>query len=138
MTDTNPRHALYELACRYAQAVDRRDWRQLAVLFTPDARLAGPGFAFDDRDAIVAGMVAIGRYEATQHQVHNQLVTLDGGEAAVETYGVACHVYVRDGVKRKLDWGLRYHDRCVFDGGTWRYAARTLLVDWAQDLPLEG
>ncbi|RQS76930.1 nuclear transport factor 2 family protein [Burkholderia sp. Bp8963] len=138
MTDTNPRHALYELACRYAQAVDRRDWRQLAALFTPDARLAGPGFAFDDLDAIVAGMGAIGRYETTQHQVHNQLVTLDGGEAAVETYGVACHVYVRDGVKRKLDWGLRYHDRCVFDGSAWRFAARTLLVDWAQDLPLQG
>ncbi|KUY71540.1 DUF4440 domain-containing protein [Burkholderia cepacia] len=138
MTDSNPRHALYELACRYAQAVDRRDWPRLTALFTPDAQLAGPGFRFDDRDAIVTGMRVIERYEATQHHVHNQLVTLDGGEADVETYGVACHVYVRDGVKRKLDWGLRYRDRCVFDGGTWRFAARTLHVDWAQDLPLEG
>ena len=57
----------------------------------PDATLAGPGFRFDDRDAIVAGMRVIERYEATQHHVHNQLVTLDGGEAEVETYGVACH-----------------------------------------------
>jgi len=138
MTDSHPRHALYELACRYAQAVDRRDWPRLAALFTADAQLDGPGFRFDDRDAIVAGMSVIERYETTQHHVHNQLVTLDGGEADVETYGVACHVYVRDGVKRKLDWGLRYRDRCVFDGGTWRFAARTLHVDWSQDLPLEG
>ncbi|MGR3906531.1 nuclear transport factor 2 family protein [Burkholderia sp. SR8] len=138
MTDSNPRYALYELACRYAQAVDRRDWPRLATLFTADAQLDGPGFRFDDRDAIVAGMRVIERYETTQHHVHNQLVTLAGGEADVETYGVACHVYVRGGVKRKLDWGLRYRDRCVFDGGTWRFAARTLHVDWSQDLPLEG
>ncbi|WP_152223611.1 nuclear transport factor 2 family protein [Pseudomonas sp. SCB32] len=138
MTDLNPHHALYELACRYAQAVDRRDWARLSTLFTPDASLAGPGFRFDERNAIVAGMGAIERYETTQHHVHNQLVTLDGGVADVETYGVACHVYLRDGVKRKLDWGLRYHDRCRFDGGTWRFAARTLHVDWTQDLPLEG
>ena len=50
----------------------------------PDATLAGPGFRFDDRDAIVAGMRVIERYEATQHHVHNQLVTLDGGEAEVK------------------------------------------------------
>ena len=35
MTDSNPRHALYELACRYAQAVDRRNWPRLTTLFTP-------------------------------------------------------------------------------------------------------
>ncbi|WP_179405062.1 nuclear transport factor 2 family protein [Burkholderia guangdongensis] len=138
MTDPNPRHALYELACRYAQAVDRRDWRQLAALFTVDAQLIGPGFTLDGRDAIVAGMGAIERYDVTQHHVHNQLVTLDGDEAAVETYCVACHVYARDGVKRKLDWGVRYRDRCVLDDGAWRFASRTLHVDWTQDLPLEG
>ena len=63
MTDSNPRHALYELACRYAQAVDRRNWPRLTTLFTPDATLAGPGFRFDDRDAIVAGMRVIERYK---------------------------------------------------------------------------
>ncbi|GLZ86406.1 hypothetical protein Pres01_24570 [Metapseudomonas resinovorans] len=83
MTDSNPYHALYELACRYAQAVDRRDWLRLATLFTSDASLAGPGFRFDDRDTIVAGMVAIERYETTQHHVHNQLVMLDGGAAVL-------------------------------------------------------
>ena len=143
MTDPNPRHALYELACRYAQAVDRRDWQQLATLFTPNAQLSGPAFSFASRDAIIAGMGALAHYELTQHHVHNQLVTLDAGEASVETYGIASHIYVRDGQKRKLDWGLRYHDRCVFndsdsDDRMWRFASRTLLVDWAQDLPLEG
>lgn len=138
MIDPNPRQALYDLACRYAQAVDRRDWQQLATLFTPGARLTGPGFSFDNRDAIVAGMSAIGRYRVTQHHVHNQLVTLDGAHASVETYCIACHVYERDGTARKLDWGLRYHDTCVLDGGMWCFAARTLVVDWSQDLPLEG
>jgi SnoaL-like domain len=129
MTESNPRQALYDLACRYAQTVDRRDWPQLSALLTTDARLTGPGFQLDGRDAIVAGMQMIERYETTQPHVHNQLVALDGNEAAVETYGIACHAHVRDGVRRKLDRGLRDRDRCVreaADGGTWRFAARTL------------
>ena len=82
-------------------------------------------------------MRVIERYEATQHHVHNQLVTLDGGEAEVETYGVACHVYVRDGVKRKLDWG------CAIAIVAWSTAARgasprARCTSTAQDLPLEG
>ncbi|CAB3792678.1 hypothetical protein LMG28688_03591 [Paraburkholderia caffeinitolerans] len=138
MADPNARHALYDLACRYAQAVDRRDWAQLTEMFVPDAQLSGPAFMFGDRDAIVAGLRGIERYDTTQHHIHNQLLAFEGNDATAETYCIAQHVYTVDGVKRKLDWGMRYHDRCVFDGSAWRFASRSLLVDWTQDLPLEG
>ena len=42
MSEASHKQALYELVCRYAQAVDQRDWTALARLFTSDAVLQGP------------------------------------------------------------------------------------------------
>ncbi|MFM0248227.1 nuclear transport factor 2 family protein [Paraburkholderia sediminicola] len=137
MIDSNHKAALRELAYRYAQAVDRRDWTMLAALFTPDASVQGPRFSLDGRDAIVAGMGAMAQYRVTQHHVHNQLVEFDGPSARVETYCVAHHLYERDSRTRKLDWGIRYQDRCVCEGGEWRFAHRVLVLDWTQDLPAQ-
>ncbi|WP_322083930.1 hypothetical protein [Burkholderia sp. BCC1972] len=41
--------------------------------------------------------------DATRHHVHDQSVTLVGGEADAETQGVACHVYMRGDVQRAVD-----------------------------------
>ena len=130
------RLALRELAERYARAVDRRDWALAETLFTRDCVLVGPGYELVGRDAILAGLRRIDQFRATQHSVHNQLVEVDGERASGETYCTAHHVYERDGRPRMLDWGIRYQDRCVREGGAWRYARRELLLDWAQDLPL--
>lgn len=131
------RLALRELADRYARAVDRRDWALAATLFTEDCVLQGPGYELVGREKILAGLRLIDRYSATQHSVHNQLVEVEGDRASGETYCTAHHVYARDGRPRMLDWGIRYQDRCVRERGAWRYAHRELLLDWAQDLPLE-
>ncbi|WP_454737303.1 nuclear transport factor 2 family protein [Cupriavidus necator] len=138
MSELEHKTAIHALTCRYAQAVDRRDFPKLAELFTPDARLSGPGFHMDGPQAIVDGMASLGQYRATQHHVHHQLVELDGDTASGETYCIANHLYEQGGVPRKLDWGIRYQDRFVRWHGQWRIAARELVVDWTQDLPLQG
>lgn len=138
MSASTPHQEIRALACRYAQSVDRRDWAQLASLFTEDAVVEGPGFTMPGREAIVAGMRQIEQYRTTQHHVHNQVVEVDGATANAETYCVANHIYARDGAEYKLDWGIRYQDRLVFQDGKWRFSSRTLLLDWAQDLPLKG
>ncbi|MNF40811.1 hypothetical protein D3C85_832540 [compost metagenome] len=56
MSEASHKQALYELVCRYAQAVDQRNWPALARLFTADAVFKGPGFSFDGVAAIVDGM----------------------------------------------------------------------------------
>ena len=131
------RLALRELAYRYARAVDRRDWELAGELFTRDCVLVGPGYELVGRDAILAGLRRIDRFSATQHSVHNQLVETRDESATGETYCTAHHLYERDGIRRKLSWGIRYQDRCVREAGSWRYQRRELLLDWAQDLPLE-
>lgn len=138
MSDLEHKQAIHALTCRYAQAVDRRDFPRLADLFTPDARLTGPGFCMEGPQAIAEGMSALGKYSATQHHMHQQLVELDGDAATGETYCVANHLYEQDGMQRKLDWGIRYQDRFERWQGRWRIAARELVVDWTQDLPLRG
>ncbi|GAB3628912.1 hypothetical protein PTE30175_00524 [Pandoraea terrae] len=129
---------IYELACRYAQAVDRRDFAGVAALFASEASIVGPGFRMDGIDAIVSGMSALNQYSATQHHIHQQFAEVDGNVATAETYCVANHLYTRDGVARKLDWGIRYQDKLCYQDGRWRFVERNLLVDWTQDLPVVG
>lgn len=132
------RLALQELAARYARAVDRREYPAFAALFTADGVLCGPGYAMSGRAEIERGIAGIEQYEATQHCVHQQLVDVRGDTATGETYCVARHVYTRDGVRRKLDWGVRYQDEYRREADAWRIARRELLLDWTQDLPLGG
>jgi ketosteroid isomerase-like protein len=131
------RFELRDLAYRYARAVDRRDWELAGRLFTRDCVLVGPGYELVGRDGILAGLRRIDRFHATQHSVHNQLVEISGDMATGETYCTAHHLYERDAIRRKLSWGIRYQDRCVRESRAWRYQRRELLLDWAQDLPLE-
>jgi hypothetical protein len=116
--------------------VDRRDWAQAETLFTDDAVLVGPRFELVGRAAIVRGLASVERYRATFHAVLNQLFEISGGEASGETYCLANHLFERDGTQRKLDWGIRYQDRCRRTDGVWRFVRRELIVDWEQDLPL--
>lgn len=129
---------LRDLAYRYARAVDRRDWKLAEALFTRDCVLVGPGYELVGRDGILAGLRRIDQFRATQHSVHNQLVEISGDRASGETYCTAHHLYERDGISRKLTWGIRYQDRCVREAGAWRYERRELLLDWTQDLPLDS
>jgi ketosteroid isomerase-like protein len=132
------RLALQELAARYAQAVDRRDYAAFSALFLADGVLCGPGYTMNAHNEIERGIRLIEQYESTQHCVHQQLVDVRGDVASGETYCVARHVYTKDGVKRKLDMGVRYRDDYRRIAGTWRFARRELQLDWTQDLPLQG
>lgn len=132
------RLALQELSARYARAVDRRDYAAFVALFAADAVLCGPGYAMQAHAEIERGIRLIEQYETTQHCVHNQLVELRGDAASGEVYCVARHVYTQQGVKRKLDMGVRYQDEYRRERGSWRFARRELVLDWTQDLPLQG
>ena len=133
------RLALRELACAYARAVDRRDWALARTLFTDDAVLKGTRFELVGVENVVRGLATVERYRATFHAVHNQTFTFDGDEASGETYCVANHLLERDGQPRKLDWGIRYQDRCRRgNDGSWRFARRELIVDWEQESPLSS
>ena len=132
------RLAIREVALRYARAVDRRDWALAATLFHEDAVLVGPRFELAGREAVLRGLASVERYRATFHAVLNQLFEIRDDAAEGETYCLANHLFERDGRLWKLDWGIRYQDRCRRVDGAWRFARRELIVEWEQELPLSS
>jgi hypothetical protein len=128
-------HRIRELAYRYARCVDRREYALVGEIFVPEGELVGPGFRVQGLDALEKAVRGIERYEATLHCVHNQSFEIRGDEAEGETYCVANHLYEKQGIAYKLDWGIRYQDRCRREGSGWRFLRRELIVVWEQDLP---
>jgi hypothetical protein len=101
--------------------------------------LASARFELVGVEQILRGLRSVERYRATFHAVHNQTLEIAGDEATGETYCVANHLLEREGRTHKLDWGIRYQDRCRRGAdGAWRFVRRELIVDWEQDLPVLG
>jgi hypothetical protein len=98
--------------------------------------LVAPHFEVSGPEAIVRGFRVVERYRSTFHAVLNQLFEIAGDDAHGETYCIASHVLDQDGRATKLDWGIRYQDRCRRTADGWRFVRRELLVDWQQELPI--
>ena len=138
--ETGAKLALWELALRYAQAVDRCDFGALETLFCEDAEQVIPflNLHYRNRSEIIAGCGRIAEmFDSTYHAVHNHLVALappgaSADEASGEVYCVAMHLSDEDGKRTKQDMGLRYLDRYRREQGEWRFSRRELLQDWSQ------
>lgn len=125
--------ALRRTAELYAQGADRRDKAIWAAILTDDCVIEGPGFALAGREAVLGSLDFLASsYDATQHRIHNQIATVDGDTAAGETYCTADHLFRVDGAPRLLCWAIRYQDRWRREAGVWRFAQRTLIVDWQE------
>jgi SnoaL-like protein len=72
-------------------------------------------------------------YDATTHFNGQSTMTLDGDRASGETYTLAHHVRSEDGRASLLIISVRYLDTFVREGGTWKFAQRTLIMDWSDE-----
>jgi SnoaL-like domain len=129
--------ALRQSAERYAQGADRRDKVLWGSIVTADCVIEAPGILLSGREQIVAALDIMARlYVATQHRVHNQTVSISGDQARGETYGTADHISERDGQRTLLSWAIRYQDHWRREDGQWRFARRSLILDWTETRPL--
>jgi hypothetical protein len=129
--------ALRRTAELYAQGADRRDQATWAAITTEDCVIEAPGIRLAGQREIVAALDFMARlYVATQHRVHNQIVSISGERAAGETYGTADHVSAVEGGRTILSWAIRYQDRWRREGGVWRFEHRLLVLDWTETRPL--
>jgi hypothetical protein len=126
--------ALRKLAELYAQGADRRNKETWASIITADCVIEVPGIGkIAGRDQIVGSLDILEKlYFMTQHRVHNQLVTINGDTATGETYCVADHLSKADGKTKLLCWAIRYQDKFRREEGRWKFAARTLIIDWQE------
>ena len=125
-----------QLALQYARIIDDRDFDQLETIFTEDAVVASPQFESHGLAEFRQQLQALHGFSRTLHMVGNQLGEWQGDDYRGQTYCVASHIYELEGVRRKLEMGIRYDDEIVRVDGLCKYRRRYLNIVWEQDLPL--
>lgn len=114
---------LHELAARYANAIDARDWDRFQTVFTPDCRYELRGFG--RLDTVLVGVGALRQYmiDSTAHPVahHVTNVEVDATDEAVRMFskvvaplpGGTCASVDYDDVVVKGPHGWQIADRTV-------------------------
>jgi len=129
--------AIRDLVMSYCRGVDRQDFALLRSLYAPDAveddhggLYSGPAQGYVDWLAEVMPRLGI-----TSHNVTNHLIALDGPATGQgEVYCIAYHrMPAGEGAWEDLVHGMRYLDHYAKGlDGLWRFARRTVTVDWKQ------
>jgi hypothetical protein len=137
------RLALRELFDAYAHCADRRDAEGQKALFTDDSNFvvfmggAGtePTFALQGREALTPVFNDLNQYDATTHFNGQSTVAISGDTATGESYTLAHHLSVVDGIRTIMIAALRYLDTFRKVDGAWYFAERNLVVDWTETRP---
>lgn len=128
-------HLLRQTADIYAIGADRRDKALWQQVLAEECVIEGPGFTSTGRDNCLLSIDALGQmFRATQHRVHQQLVTIDGDRAVGETYCTADHLLPDQNAV--LVWAIRYQDEWRREASGWRFTRRKLVLDWTETRPV--
>lgn len=128
-----------QLALRYAQIVDNRDFDAMRGIICEGFTQQGPQWQCHSAAEFIDMLKLLEEnYSATFHMVGNQLGQWQGDIYRGETYSVASHLYERDGQSRKLDMAIRYQEQVVFRDGGYRYTRRDVEIVWTSDQPLNS
>lgn len=125
------RDSLRRLVTAYSRAVDRRDFVLLRSLYHDDAVEAHGEMFSGGPDAYVDFMrKALSAYEASAHYVVNMAFEIDGDEAEGEIHKINYH-RTHGPDAHEIVTGSRSLDRYARRGGEWRFASRSITLDWA-------
>ena len=129
------RQAVTDVPLTYARGIDRRDWVLVRSCFTADAQIEGSRMTAPVDDYLGELRKGVEYYPTTMHFMGNQLATVDGDTAQVETYAVAYHWMGQPAGsphEENLIVGVRYHDELVRTPQGWKVAVRRVSPDWRQ------
>jgi hypothetical protein len=136
------RLAVCDVPITYAKGIDTRDWDLVRSCFTAQARIAGSRSEGSADEYLVRLRPGVEIFPTTMHFMGNQLTSVDGDRARVETYCVAYHWMAEQAGapdEANLVVGVRYHDELVRTAEGWKIAARRVSPDWRQGpYPVEG
>jgi hypothetical protein len=118
-----------ETLCRYATALDARDYDSLRTVFADDvAATYGEREPMHGVDAVVDWIAGYGRQQAWQHHlVSVYRVSVDGDAATALTYVTATQAASADPDAINTTHG-RYHDSLRRIDGAWRITQRRMEV----------
>jgi hypothetical protein len=126
-----------DLHVRFCRANDRLDAELMRSLFHPDAQI-DLHKTYDVEGFIAFGRKVLANYTLTWHNTGNQLVEVDGDAAWAENYTISSHRIPAsdDGPERDMVAYGRYIDRVERRDGQWRFARRSMLVDYTRTDPV--
>ena len=118
----------------YCRGIDRRDLALVRACYHDDATDHHGSFFGTADEYVVWVDKLLARYRFTTHALHQ--ITIEFGEApdraAAETYGVSVHRGDPSKPHQNLATAFRYLDRFERRDGTWRIAARQVVLDWTR------
>lgn len=128
--------AIRDTLARYARGLDRGDWDLVRSCFTDDATDDHGPFQGSIDNLVRGAKELLSEYWGAMHVLGQTCITLDGDEAATETYALSVHRRRDgDGLDEDTLTGLRYLDRFERVGGEWKIRARVTVHEWNTTVP---
>lgn len=125
------RDALSRLCKTYALGVDMRVFDLVTSVFTKDAAADGARGPMTIGEYLPKVFAGASDYGATQHNITNQYVTVNGDEAVVWSYGIAYHWAAPGDDRGDLVMGVQYRDQCRRFPEGWLITSRKVVRQWA-------
>lgn len=140
MIDLSSERQILNLLHRYAECVDDGDFDGVSALFADaDYHMAGPGSAPMRGDAVGATMRRVVRtYDGsprTKHVISNEILDVDdhAGLATSRSYFTVLQAVDGQLALQPITAG-RYHDRFERHDGAWRFADRSIIIEFVGDM----
>jgi len=124
------RYAVSQLVKVYALGIDMRDLDTVLSVFAPDAFVCGMAGAMPASQYLPNVFEGAAVYQATQHNITNQHVSIDGDEALVWSYAVCYHLEEPGSGREDLIVATQYRDRCRRYAAGWLITARQSVMQW--------
>ena len=128
-------HALSRLVKIYALGADMRDYQLMRSVFADDALGEGSTKTAPIDEYLPFVFKGASSYAATQHNITNQHISVDGDTAVVWSDAIAIHKAEAGGERPHLHIGVQYRDTCRRTAGGWLITHRKVVVRWKDTLP---
>jgi hypothetical protein len=128
------REMIRDCLYRYCRGIDRADEAALRSAYWPDGTDNHGVYRGGAEGFIAWALQTLPSIERGVHQVHNVLIEMRPGGAAVESYFTALQRQPAAG-GRVTQWHMagRYVDWFEKRAGEWRVAHRTVVFDWVEE-----
>ena len=126
-----------DLQCRWAEALDARDWDGVRACFTPDVRSELPrtGVSEGVDELLARQRPVLDALDLTQHFLTNHRVRPADGVLVATCSVIARHERHGAAGSEVFTFGGRYTDTLVDVNGSLRIARRRLEVIWREGNP---
>jgi hypothetical protein len=127
-----------ELVLLYSRGINRKDFDLLRSLYTHDATDHHGASFFPTPDEFVSRLrEAVPSQERGGLYVCNHLIAVNGDAAEGEVYALSYHLLPNDdGWRTEHMLRVRYLDTYRKEDGRWRFAKRTMVVDYHETRPV--